>query len=377
MKPIRWVCAVVLLLVPIACSTNPYTGRKQLMLLDRDSELQLGAQAYQEALATEERLTRDPAYFAVVDRVAKRLSTEIEKGWGDIKPPGYTWEVQVIDNPKVANAWCLPGGKIAVYTGIFPMCKDENGLAVVMGHEIMHAVLRHGNERVSQGMLGEIGTSVLSTVIGGENAERKQMAQGLLGMGMSVGLLLPYSRKNETEADEFGLMLAARAGYDPRAAVDLWKRMDSMSGDGPPEFLSTHPDSGTRVKNMEKWMPEAMALYQKSSRHRAIALAEPGHARIAPRGRNTEEVLAVRSSKRGNAGAAEIALTPRRDVFLKRITAVGPNGKEAALDANTGMPGGQGRVLSLQGAAPGRYVLKMEGAVDGQPWSQTVETTVN
>jgi predicted Zn-dependent protease len=374
MKAMRWAC-VVLLFVPLSCSTNPYTGRKQLMLLDRESELQLGAQAYQEALAAEPRLTKDPVYFAVVDRVAKRLAAEVEKGWGDIEPPGYAWEVQVIDNPKVANAWCLPGGKIAVYTGIFPMCRDEHGLAVVMGHEMMHAILRHGNERVSQGMLGEVGTTVLATVIGGENAERKTMAHGLLGLGLSVGLLLPYSRKNETEADEFGLKLAARAGYDPRRAVDLWTRMGQMSDGGPPEFLSTHPDPGTRVKNMEKWMPEAMALYEKSSRHSSVALAEPGRAKIMGREPATDAVLAVASSKR-ETGAAQITLTPRRDVYLKRITAVSPDGQEAAVDANTGLPGGRSRVLSLPGAAPGRYVIRMEGALDGKPWTQRVEATI-
>jgi predicted Zn-dependent protease len=370
----RWTLAV-LLIVPIACSTNPYTGRKQLMLLDRESELQLGAQAYQEALAAEPRLTKDPIYFNTVSRVAKRLATEIEKGWEGIEPPGYEWDVQVIDNPKVANAWCLPGGKIAVYTGIFPMCGDENGLAVVMGHEMMHAVLRHGNERVSQGMLGEIGTSVLATVIGGENAQKKQMAHGLIGLGLAVGVLLPYSRENETEADEFGLLLAARAGYDPRRAVELWTRMGQSSGDGPPEFLSTHPDPGTRVKNMEKWMPSAMAAYEKSARHKSEPLAEPGRARIDPRRPTSEEVLALEGSKRGASGA-EFALKPRRDVFLKRVSVEGPDGRTAAVNANAGLPGGRRRVLALTNAAPGKYEFTLEGAVDGRPWSQKVVATV-
>lgn len=374
MKSMRW-AVLVLLFIPIACSTNPYTGRKQLMLLDRESELALGAQAYQEALAAEPRLTRDPQYFGVVDRVAKRLAGEMEKGWGDIKAPGYSWEVEVIDKPDVANAWCLPGGKIAVYTGIFPMCRDENGLAVVMGHEMMHAVLRHGNERVSQGMLSEIGVSVLASVIGGDNEEKKKMAHGLIGLGLTVGVLLPYSRENETEADEFGLQLAARAGYDPRAAVDLWKRMGAMSDGGAPEFLSTHPDPGTRVKNMEKWMPEAMALYEKSPRHRSIALAEPGRARIESREGRPEEVLALESSKR-EAEGIQFALTPRRDVFLKSITVEAPDGKSSTLEARTGLPAKQRRILTLKSGTAGTYKFRLEGAVDGRPWSQNLVATV-
>jgi predicted Zn-dependent protease len=374
MKSLRW-AVLVLLFAPAACSTNPYTGRKQLMLMSSEQEVQLGAQAYQEAMAAETRVTRDPQYFDVVNRVAKRLSAEVEKGLGDVKPPGYTWEVQVIDNPKVANAWCLPGGKIAVYTGIFPMCKDENGLAVVMGHEMMHAVLRHGNERVSQGMLGEVGTSVLAEVIGGDNPEKKKTIHGLLGMGATVGVLLPYNRKQETEADRYGLQLAARAGYDPRAAVDLWKRMGQAAGDAGPEFLSTHPDPENRVKNMEEWMPEAMAIYEKSSRQSAVALAEPGRARVSQREATSDAVLVLESSKREGAGL-QFTMTPKRDVYLKRITAQGPDGKTSALDANTGLPANQKRVLSLKEGPAGAYVFQLEGTLDGQPWKQKLEAKV-
>ena len=245
-----------------------------------------------------------------------------------------------------------------------------------MGHEMMHAVLRHGAERVSQAQVGEIGTGILATVIGGENEERKKMAHGLLGVGVGVGVLLPYGRKQETEADEYGLQLAARAGYDPRSAVDLWKRMAQLSDSGTPEFLSTHPDPENRVKNMEKWMPDAMAIYEKSSRHKSTVLPEPGRARVETPERGTERVLVLDESKRGEAGA-QFTLKPRRDVFLKRIIAEGPDGKTQTLDANTGLPANYARQLTLKDAPAGKYTFRLEGAIDGKPWSQTLDATVN
>lgn len=372
-------------LIAVSCQTNPYTGRSQLMLLDRDQELQLGAQAYQEALAAEPQLTRDPAYAGVVERVAGRLAEEIEKGWDDIRPPRFTWEFSVIDKPGVANAWCLPGGKIAVYTGIFPKCRDENGLAVVLGHEIMHAVLHHGNERVSQSMLGDIGTTVLASAIGQENERKKKIAHGLLGLGLTVGVLLPYSRENESEADKLGLLLAARAGYDPRAAVEVWTRMRAAAGNGGmPEFLSTHPDPGTRIKNMEEWMPEAMALYEKSNRQSGAALPAPGsaHTGVAP---EEGDVLVARSVNRrpvGENSGMVVEFAPLRDVHVETIGIEGPLGLQAEQRISTGIPAEQIRSLTLSrrpgdgDLPPGKYVVRFQGHVNGASWSQSLEFTL-
>jgi metalloendopeptidase OMA1, mitochondrial len=257
--------AVFALLASLAvgCRTNPYTGREQLMLLDRESEIQMGIQAFRE-MSAQERVLNDPVFTNPVDRAVRRMAAIVESGFLGVPPPGFDWEVRIFDDPKTMNAWALPGGKIGVYTGMFPVMADENGLAVVLGHEIMHAVLRHGGERVSQGMVAELGVGVVSVILGGNDPELTRQAYGLIGLGTQVGILLPFSRTHETEADEFGLYLAALAGYDPRAGIEVWERMEKLTGTGPPEFLSTHPSHGTRIANMKKWLPRAMDYYRAS-----------------------------------------------------------------------------------------------------------------
>jgi predicted Zn-dependent protease len=187
----------------------------------------------------------------------------------------FQWEVTVIKDDKTMNAFALPGGKIAVYTGIFPVAKTEAGLAAVLGHEVTHALARHGAERMSQGQLTNVTLQVLGTAAGtaGDNAMLGQAAMAALGAGVQVGVLLPFSRKHESEADYIGILLAADAGYDPRESVHLWERMEQVSGGkGPSEFLSTHPGHETRIEQLKKWMPEAMAIYQTKSPVPAVLL---------------------------------------------------------------------------------------------------------
>ncbi|MBI3357052.1 MAG: M48 family metallopeptidase, partial [Nitrospirae bacterium] len=191
----------------------------------------------------------------------------------------FQWEVTVIKDDKTMNAFALPGGKIAVYTGIFPVAKTEAGLAAVMGHEVVHALARHGAERMSQGQLTNAALQVAGVAVGasGGNPLLGQAAMAALGAGAQVGVLLPFSRAHESEADYIGILLAADAGYDPQESVHLWERMERLSGGGgPAEFLSTHPGHETRIQQLKKWMPEAMDIYQKKNAVPASALPTVG-----------------------------------------------------------------------------------------------------
>jgi predicted Zn-dependent protease len=174
----------------------------------------------------------------------------------------YKWEFNLIQDDKTVNAWCMPGGKVGVYTGILPVTRDETGLAVVMGHEVAHAIAKHGNERMSQELLAQLGAVGLSVALSTEPGLTSDIYMAAYGVGTNVGILLPYSRVHESEADRIGLSLMARAGYDPRAAVPFWKRMSEKGGSRPPEFLSTHPAPDTRIKQIESLIPEAMQYYR-------------------------------------------------------------------------------------------------------------------
>jgi predicted Zn-dependent protease len=185
-----------------------------------------------------------------------------ESGWeSEIKK--YKWEFNLIEDDKTANAWCMPGGKVAFYTGILPLTRDENGLAVVMGHEIAHAVAKHGNERMSQALLVQLGGVALSVALSKQPAQTSQIFTAVYGVSANVGVLLPYSRLHEKEADRIGLILMAKAGYDPREAIPFWQRMNEKGGDRPPEFLSTHPAPETRIQHIQSLIPEAMRYYQE------------------------------------------------------------------------------------------------------------------
>ena len=258
MRSFRYPALAVALLAAglvTACETVPYTGRSQLQFMSLEQESQLGAQAYRQTLA-KAKLSSDAAASEMVTRVGSRIAAVSGH-------PEYRWEYRLIQDDKQVNAFALPGGKVAVYTGILPITRDENGLAAVLGHEIGHVIARHGGERMSQQMGVGIFVETLAALSSG-NPATVQAVASLLGAGATVGVLLPWSRAQESEADHLGLILMAKAGYDPHAARDLWVRMAAASkGSGkPPEFLSTHPSEPTRIQQIDVWMPEAMRYYR-------------------------------------------------------------------------------------------------------------------
>jgi predicted Zn-dependent protease len=247
------VLALGVLAATAGCETVPVTGRSQLNLVDEETEAKLGEQAFEEIKA-KSKISRDADTNAMVQRIAQRIA----------KASGYEadWEVIVIDEPQV-NAFALPGGKIAVYTGMLPVAKDEAGLATVMAHEVGHVIAHHGAERMSRSELVSMGTSVLANVLSGTTGTSAQTTAALLGAGATFGLELPFSRNQEYEADRIGLTLMAQAGYDPRAAVPFWQRMAAAGKGGPPELLSTHPTDENRIARLQELMPEAMKHYRR------------------------------------------------------------------------------------------------------------------
>jgi predicted Zn-dependent protease len=249
----------------LACSTNPYTDRPQLLLISESQEMQLGAQAYAQILRDPKvKISQDPREVEPVKRVAKRVIEAAKQSKYAEMAKQFNWEVIVIKDDKTMNAFALPGGKIAVYTGIFPIAKNEAGLAAILGHEVTHALARHGAERMSQGLLTQLGLEAANIALASQGASPivMQTAMAALGLGANVGVLLPFSRAHESEADYIGLLLAAQAGYDPREAVRVWERMEQVSKEQPPEFLSTHPSHGTRIKQLEEWRDEALSYYK-------------------------------------------------------------------------------------------------------------------
>lgn len=252
------VATAVVLASAASCATTPYTNRSQLMMVSEGEELKLGAQAYQQVLE-ESKIERDPRVNEIVRRIGERIAKAANRS-------DYRWEFVVIDDPDTVNAFALPGGKVAVYTGMFPVAQTEAGLATVMGHEVAHALARHGAERMSQQMgMQAVGTG-LAVALGasGTSGVTQSVAMQAFGLGAQVGVLLPFSRSQESEADHIGLILMAKAGYDPSEAVSFWERMEKAGGGkAPPEYLSTHPNHGTRVKQIETWLPEAESYYRK------------------------------------------------------------------------------------------------------------------
>jgi predicted Zn-dependent protease len=251
----------------VACSKNAVTGRSQFKFLP-ESELQtMATQEYRQFLSTNKVVSSSNDRDAeMVRRVGQRLTRAVEafyqqQGLSD-KLQGYEWEYNLV-NDKQANAWCMPGGKIVVYSGLLPITQNEAALAVVVGHEISHAIFQHGNERMSQGMAQQLGNVALSVAVSSQPAATQNLFMQAYGIGSQVGLLLPFSRKHELEADRFGLRWAAMAGYNPQEAIPLWQRMEQMSnGQKPPEFLSTHPAEGRRIEELQKYMPEALKYYK-------------------------------------------------------------------------------------------------------------------
>jgi Zn-dependent protease with chaperone function len=258
-----------------ACSTVPYTGRRQLMLVPESNEIASGEQAYRQ-ISRDSVMTDNSEAMRIVRRVGERIARAANK-------PDYRWEFRIINDPDNVNAFCVPGGKVAVYTGIFPIAKDEGGLAVILGHEVAHALLRHAGERMSQAEV--LGTGL---VFAGASGVNPQILQAL-GLGASVGVILPFSRSQESEADHVGLILMAKAGYDPRVSLEVWQRMERKEKGAPPEFLSTHPGSETRIQQLRAWMPEALQYYQ--SGNQSVELLPSPQVLDSPTAKNERELL--------------------------------------------------------------------------------------
>ena len=249
------------------CQTNPYTQRSQFLLMPSGYMSQMGATQYSEVLQDPKvKISTDPQEIEPVKRVAARIIEAAKRSKYAEAAKGFTWEVTVIKDDNTKNAWALPGGKIAVYTGIFPMAKNEAGLAAILGHEVVHALAEHGGERMSQGLVAQFGMTAAAIVLStqGLSPALNDLSMQAMGLGVQAGVLLPFSRKHESEADYIGVLLAGDAGYDPREAIHIWERMAAASNGAPPEFLSTHPAHETRIADLTKWMPEAMSLYEKA-----------------------------------------------------------------------------------------------------------------
>ncbi|MCS7013574.1 MAG: M48 family metallopeptidase [Chloroherpetonaceae bacterium] len=248
-----------------ACRTVAITGRQQLNLVPRQTILSLSYQQYGEFLS-QARLSTNQEQVELVRRVGKRIQNAVEQYFAEQglseELQGYEWEFNLVESSEV-NAWCLPGGKVVFYTGILPITKDEEGLAVVMGHEIAHAIAEHGNERMSQGLLTQLGGVALDIALRDKPKETRQLFLVAFGVGAQIGVLLPFSRMQESEADRLGLIFMAMAGYDPRAALEFWKRMASQGGVKLPEFLSTHPSDETRIREIQAALPEALKYYRR------------------------------------------------------------------------------------------------------------------
>jgi predicted Zn-dependent protease len=260
----RWPLTLVTAsLIVVACATISETGERRFLLTTPSQEAQMGFTAFND-LKQSMKISNDAAAIAQVERVANRLIPHVNV-------PNAQWEVVVFDD-ATPNAFALPGGKIGVHTGILPITQTDAGLAAVMGHELAHITLRHGGQRVSRQLAVQLGMTALDIGLATSQENypqyRPQILAGL-GVGTSIGIVLPFSRDNEYEADRIGMRYMARAGYNPREAVELWKRMKAYSdqhGGKPPEFLSTHPADSNRIAQLEHYLPEAMAMYQGSAR---------------------------------------------------------------------------------------------------------------
>jgi len=255
---------MVVSLILLSCSTVPLTGRRQLNIIPDATVLSMSFQEY-DTFMKENKLSTNAAEAATVKKVGLRIQGAVERYLSQngmsSDLAGYAWEFNLVDSKEV-NAWCMPGGKVVVYTGILPITQDDTGLAVVMGHEIAHAVAKHGNERMSQQLVTEMGGVALSEALKQKPDQTRQLWTAAFGLGSQVGVLLPFSRLQETEADRLGLIFMAMAGYDPHKAVDFWQRMASQKeGAAPPEFLSTHPSDATRIQKLNELVPEAMKYY--------------------------------------------------------------------------------------------------------------------
>lgn len=253
-----------LIFVLAACATVPITGRKQLSLVPANQMMALASEQYKTTIS-QSNLSDDGAEVQRLNRVGDRVIRAVEQYLADNGQSqltqGYHWEVNLIEDDKVINAWAMPGGKIAFYSGIMKLFDTDDEVAVVMSHEIAHAIASHGGERMSQMLVAQLGGIGLEVALANKPQETRDMAQLAYGIGAQVGVLLPFSRTHESEADELGVYFMTMAGYDPQASIDFWQKMAALGGGAPPEFLSTHPSNETRIKNLQRLVPLARQKY--------------------------------------------------------------------------------------------------------------------
>ena len=264
MKKTIYFLAIIVL---VSCATVPFTGRKQFKLLRSSQMNAMAVQSYGEFLKTH-KLSTNQQQTKMVKNVGNKMKIAVEKYLkdnGQLKIiEGFKWEFNLVDEDAV-NAWAMPGGKVVFYSGIIPVCKNEEGIAVVMGHEIAHIIAKHGNERMTQGMIAQLGGMALDVALEQKPQETKNLFMAAYGIGAQVGVLLPYSRVHELEADKIGLIIMAIAGYNPGAAPVFWERMSAQSNhQSPPEFLSTHPSNERRIEEMKLFVPEAKKYAEKN-----------------------------------------------------------------------------------------------------------------
>ncbi len=254
-------CGIVLM---EACAKVPITGRRQMNLVNEGELMSMAAGEYQKFLGENQVISASDPRAKMVSTIGRKIADAATKFLGDNnasdRVAGFQWEFHTVEDPTV-NAWCMPGGKVVVYTGILPVTQNETALAVVMGHEIAHAIARHGNERMSQGLALQFGGAALEVAAGQNPSATENLLLQSFGVGSQLGMLA-YSRKHESEADKMGLVFMAMAGYDPREAPKFWERMSAGGGQAPPEILSTHPSDETRMRDLEAFMPEALKYYK-------------------------------------------------------------------------------------------------------------------
>lgn len=260
-------CGASITLFALGCQQVPLTNRKQLLLTSETSENEMGLTAYQEILKTES-LTENEKAVEMVRRVGQRIAAIANR-------PDFEWEFNVIES-ETQNAFCLPGGKVAVYTGILSVCKNEAGLAVVMSHEVAHAIARHGGERMTYQSAQNLGKSAVGYVMKNQEEQKQKIVLTAYGAASEYGVILPYSRKHEMEADQIGVMLMAKAGYDPSEAPIFWERFSATkTGAAPMEFMSTHPSDANRAAALRELLPEAMGYYEKAAQKIGLGEAIP------------------------------------------------------------------------------------------------------
>lgn len=264
----KFTYALVLTIIFVACSKVPLTNRNQLSLVPDNQLMASSFSSYNEVLK-ESKLSNNTQQVQMVKNVGQRIKSAVEKylsqnNLSDLTED-FEWEFNLIEE-NVVNAWCMPGGKVAFYEGILPVCQDEAGIAVVMGHEVAHAVASHGGERMSQALLQQLGGVGLSIALREQPQQTQALAMAAYTGGSTVLGILPFSRLQESEADRLGLTFMAMAGYDPEEAPEFWKRMQAKSAGAPPEFLSTHPSGDTRIEDLNKYMSEAMKYYNSNSK---------------------------------------------------------------------------------------------------------------